>query len=35
MKKDQKQGLKLTGILYNAIIIGSVIVALTSGFKLV
>ncbi len=35
MKKDQKQGLKLTGILYNAIIIGSVIIALTSGFKLV
>jgi hypothetical protein len=35
MKKDQKQGLKLTGILYNAIIIGSVIVALTSGFRLV
>jgi hypothetical protein len=35
MKKDQKQGLKLTGILYNAVIIGSVIVALTSGFKLV
>lgn len=35
MKKDQKQGLKLTGILYNAIIIGSVIIALTSGFRLV
>ncbi len=35
MKKDQKQGIKLTGILYNAIIIGSVIIALTSGFKLV
>ncbi|MDF2789385.1 MAG: hypothetical protein K0S80_2483 [Neobacillus sp.] len=35
MKKDQKQGLKLTGILYNAIIIGSVIVALTSGFRLI
>jgi hypothetical protein len=35
MKKDQKHGLKLTGILYNAIIIGSVIVALTSGFRLV
>lgn len=26
---------KLTGILYNAIIIGSLIVALTSGFRLV
>ncbi|MDR7078873.1 hypothetical protein J2Y03_003930 [Neobacillus niacini] len=35
MRKDQKQGLKLTGILYNAVIIGSVIVALTSGFRLV
>jgi hypothetical protein len=35
MKKDQKLGLKLTGILYNAIIIGSVIVALTSGFRLI
>lgn len=35
MKRDQKQGLKLTGIIYNAIIIGSVIVALTSGFKLI
>lgn len=35
MKKEQKQGLKLTNILYNAIIIGSVIIALTSGYKLV
>jgi hypothetical protein len=35
MKKDQKQGIKLTGILYNSIIIGSVIIALTSGFRLV
>lgn len=35
MKKEQRQGLKLTGILYNAIIIGSIIIALTSGFKLV
>ncbi|EIJ80464.1 hypothetical protein PB1_08892 [Bacillus methanolicus PB1] len=26
---------KLTGILYNAVIIGSIIVALTSGFRLV
>lgn len=34
MKKEQKQGIKITGLLYNAIIIGSVIVALTSGFKL-
>lgn len=31
MKKAQ--GLKITGLLYNAIIIGSVIIALTSGFK--
>ncbi len=35
MKKDQKNGIKLTSILYNAVIIGSVIIALTSGFKLV
>lgn len=35
MKKEQKQGLKLTNILFNAIIIGSVIIALTSGYKLV
>lgn len=35
MKKEQRHGIKLTGILYNAIIIGSVIIALTSGFKLV
>jgi len=35
MKKEQRQGIKLTGIIYNAIIIGSVIIALTSGFRLV
>lgn len=35
MKKEQRQGIKLTSILYNAIIIGSVIIALTSGFRLV
>lgn len=35
MKKDQRHGLKLTGMIYNAIIIGSVIVALTSGFRLI
>jgi hypothetical protein len=35
MKKNERQGLKLTGILNNALIIGSVIIALTSGFKLV
>lgn len=34
MKKEQKfEGLKITGLLYNAIIISSVIIALTSGFK--
>ncbi|MBM7654455.1 hypothetical protein JOC76_003941 [Neobacillus cucumis] len=35
MKNEQKNGIKLTGIIYNAIIIGSVIIALTSGFRLV
>lgn len=35
MKNEQKHGIKLTSLLYNAIIIGSVIIALTSGFKLV
>lgn len=35
MKQEQKaEGIKLTGVLYNAIIIGSVVIALTSGFKL-
>lgn len=35
MKQEHKaEGIKLTGILYNAIIIGSVVIALTSGFKL-
>ena len=34
MKKEQKfGGIKLTGFLYNAIIIASVVVALTSGFR--
>lgn len=36
MKKDQKaEGIKVTNILINAIIIGSVIVALTSGMKVI
>lgn len=36
MKKGQKaEGIKLTNILINAVILGSVIVALTSGMKLV
>lgn len=34
MKKEQKQGIKITGLLYNAIILSSVIIALTSGFRL-
>jgi hypothetical protein len=35
MKQEQKaEGIKLTGVLYNAIIIGSVVIALTSGFRL-
>ena len=34
MKKEQKlEGIRLTGILYNAIVIASVVIALTSGFK--
>lgn len=35
MKKDQKQGIKITTIIYNAVIIGSAIMALTSGFKII
>jgi hypothetical protein len=35
MKEKKVNGIKLTGILYNAIIIGSVIIALTSGWRLV
>jgi hypothetical protein len=35
MKDKKANGIKLTGIVYNAIIIGSIIIALTSGFKLV
>jgi hypothetical protein len=35
MKKEQNvEGIKLTGILYNAIVIASVVVALTSGFRI-
>jgi hypothetical protein len=34
MKEKKVNGIKLTGILYNAIIIGSVIIALTSGWRL-
>jgi hypothetical protein len=35
MKNEQKKGIKLTGILYNAIIIAAIIISLTSGYKLV
>jgi hypothetical protein len=35
MKKERKAGIKVTTILYNAVIIGSVIVALTSGMKVI
>jgi hypothetical protein len=35
MREKKVNGIKLTGILYNAIIIGSVIIALTSGWRLV
>jgi len=35
MKNEEKKGLKLTGLLYNALIIGCVVIALTSGFKIV
>jgi hypothetical protein len=31
--KNEKKGIKVTSVLYNIAIIGSVIVALTSGFK--
>jgi hypothetical protein len=34
MKEKKVNGIKLTGILYNAIIIGSAIIALTSGWRL-
>jgi hypothetical protein len=35
MTKQKKHGLKLTGILVNAIILGSLVVALTSGFRFI
>jgi hypothetical protein len=35
MKEKKLDGIKLTGIIYNTIIIGSLIIALTSGMKLV
>lgn len=33
--KNQKHGIKITTIVYNAVIIGSAIMALTSGFKII
>ncbi len=33
--KKRLEGLKLTSVLTNAVIIGSLIIALTSGFKLI
>jgi len=36
MKKGQKtEGIKLTNVIINSIVLGSVIVALTSGFKII
>lgn len=35
MKGQKLEGIKLTRVLTNAVIIGSVIIALTSGFRLV
>jgi hypothetical protein len=35
MKQQKRDGIKLTSILYNAIILGSLIIALTSGWKLI
>ncbi len=35
MKQQKRDGIKLTGILVNGIILASMIVALTSGWKLI
>ncbi len=35
MNKLKKEGYKLTTLLFNAIILGSLIVSLTSGWKLI
>lgn len=35
MKQQKREGIKLTSVLLNAIILGSMIIALTSGMKLI
>ena len=35
MKQQKSEGIKLTSVLFNALIIASMIVALTSGMKLI
>jgi hypothetical protein len=35
MKQQKSEGIKLTSVLFNAIILGSLIVGLTSGWKLI
>lgn len=35
MNQQKPEGVKLTGILFNALILGSLIIALTSGCKLI
>lgn len=35
MKQQKREGIKLTSVLVNAIILGSMIIALTSGWKLI
>lgn len=35
MKEQKREGIKLTSVLVNAIILASMIVALTSGWKLI
>jgi hypothetical protein len=35
MKQQKRQGIKLTSVIINAIILGSMIIALTSGWKLI
>jgi hypothetical protein len=32
--KKRLEGIKLTGIIYNSFVIGCLVIALTSGFKL-
>jgi len=35
MKQQKPEGIKLTGVIVNAIILASMIIALTSGMKLI